>query len=84
MTVNVWPAMVRVPLRGAPVAFASTVNCTVPDPAPFEPAVIVIHGTLLTAVHAHESDAVTATEPDPPPTATGCPAGAMENVQPPS
>src|SRR5213593_3462988 len=74
--------MVSVPLRGAPVAFASTVNCTLPLPAPLVPAVIVIHGTLLTAVHTQPPPEVTVTVPGPPATGTFCADGAMVKVHP--
>ena len=41
MTVTVWPAMVRVPVRAAPV-LAATVKFTVPLPLPEAPLVTVI------------------------------------------
>ena len=51
----------------------------VPGPAPL---VMVSHATLLAAVQAHEaSEAVTATEPVPPPTGAAAVAGATMNVQ---
>jgi len=59
-----------VPLRAAPVVLASTVNSTFPPPDPLPPFVMVIHGAVLTAVHAQPPLVVTATEPVPPPTAT--------------
>src|SRR5262249_51591446 len=63
LAVNVWPAIVIVPLRAAPV-FAATEYVTVPLPVPLLPAVIVIHDALLAAVHAHVvADAVTVTLP---------------------
>src|SRR4029079_7546473 len=50
------------------------------DPLP--PFVTVIHGTVLTAVHAQPPLVVTATEPVPPPTATAWLEGAIAMVQP--
>jgi hypothetical protein len=69
-TVNVWPAMVSVPLRAAPV-FAATAKATVPFPVPGVPLLTVSHGAFAVAVHAHVPlDAVTATEPEPAVSAT--------------
>src|SRR6187551_1998962 len=69
LTVNVWPAMVIVPVRATPV-FAATVKLTDPVPTPAAPAVTVIHdGALLTAVHAHVPPAVTAIAVPAPPAA---------------
>ena len=59
VTVNVWPAMVSVPVRAAPV-LAATLNATVPGPLPLAPLVTVIQVVLLTPVHAHPVAAVTA------------------------
>jgi hypothetical protein len=69
VTVNVWPPIVSVPVRAAPV-FAAALNVTDPLPVPAAPAVIVIHVALLVAVHAHAACVVTATFPVPPPAAT--------------
>jgi hypothetical protein len=69
VTVNVWPAMVIVPVRAAPV-FAATVKLTDPGPVPAAPAVIVIHDALLTAVHAQVPPAVTAIAVPAPPAAS--------------
>ena len=71
-----------VPLRAAPVAFASTVNSTVPPPDPLAPFVTVTQGTELTAVHAQPPPAVTVTDPGPPATGTACVDGAIETVHP--
>jgi hypothetical protein len=69
-TVNVCAPMVSVPVRAAPV-FAAAVNVTVPLPVPDAPAVTVSHGAFAAAVHAQVfADAVTATEPGPPVSAT--------------
>jgi hypothetical protein len=51
--VTAWAAMVKVPERAAPVALVATPTLTVPLPVPDVPEVIVIHGALLDAVHAH-------------------------------
>jgi hypothetical protein len=76
VTVNVWPAMVIVSVRAAPV-FAATVKLTDPVPIPVAPAVIVIHdGALLTAVHAHPAGAETLTNPVPPTSDTEAPLAA--------
>ena len=82
LTVKVWPAMVIVPVRAAPV-FAATVKLTDPGPVPLAPAVIVIHdGALLTAVHAHVPPAVTAiVVPAPPAAAIDSLVGAIVLVQ---
>ena len=49
MTVNVWPAMLMVPVRAAP-GFAATLNATAPLPVPLAPARTVTQATLLLAV----------------------------------
>jgi hypothetical protein len=49
--VNVWPAIVSVPVRTLPAVFAATLYVTVPIPVPLAPAVIVTQPTLLIAVH---------------------------------
>jgi hypothetical protein len=49
-TVTVCPATVTVPVRGGPFVGAIA-NVTLPDPWPAAPAVTVIHGTPLDAVH---------------------------------
>ena len=64
-TVTVWPAIVSVALRAAPV-LALAINITVPEPVAPAPLVTVRNVALLTAVHAHVSTVVTTTEPDPP------------------
>ena len=70
VTVKVWPAMVIVPIRAAPV-LAATVKLTDPVPVPLAPAVIVIHdGALLTAVHAHVPPVVTVIAVPAPPAST--------------
>jgi hypothetical protein len=80
-TVNVCPPIVSVPVLAAPV-FAAAANATVPLPVPDAPPVSVSHGALAVAVHAQvPADAVTATEPEPPVSATLCPVGEIVNVQ---
>src|SRR5947208_7535406 len=64
-TVNVWPAIVIVPLRPAPV-LGATAKATVPPPLPELPFEIEIQGAFETAVHAHPPSVVTAIVPDPP------------------
>src|SRR6266550_5410810 len=80
-TVTVRPPMVIVPDRVDPVV-AATANVTVPAPLPLAPAVMVIHGALLVAVHAQPAPAVTETVPLPPEEGTVCVSGDTANVQP--
>lgn len=69
-TVNVCAPIVSVPVRATPV-FAAAVNATVPLPVPEAPPVTASHGAFAAAVHAQVfADAVTATEPEPPVSAT--------------
>jgi hypothetical protein len=65
VTVNVWAAMVAVPVRAAP-EFAATFSVTVPGPVPDPPEAIVIHPAFGTAVHAHEPPVVTVIVDIPP------------------
>jgi hypothetical protein len=72
--------MVSVPARAAPV-LAPDVKLTVPLPVPDAPAVTVSHGTFATAVHVQvPPDAVTATDPEPPVSATFWLVGAIAIV----
>ena len=57
--------MTKVPVR-AGVGLASAVNVTVPVPTPELPAVMLIHGTLLDAVHAQPACVVTVALKVPP------------------
>jgi hypothetical protein len=57
-TVTVCPPTAIVPDRVGPVV-AATANVTVPAPLPLAPAVMVIHGALLVAVHPHPAAALT-------------------------
>jgi hypothetical protein len=54
------------PVRALPGLLA-TLNVTVPFPVPLEPAVMVIHVSVSTAVQAHPAPAVTAIEKPVPP-----------------
>jgi hypothetical protein len=62
VTVNIWPAIVKVPFRAAPV-LAATLYATVPLPVPVAPEVMVSHDALLVAVHAQPDPLVTVTVP---------------------
>jgi len=69
-TVKDCPAIVSVPVRAAAV-FAAATNATVPLPVPEAALVTVNHGALAFAVQPHVgAEAVTATEPEPPASAT--------------
>ena len=65
MTVTVFPATVSVPDL-APAVVGATVNDTSAEPFPLAPDETSIHGTLLTAVHAHPAAALTLTRDAPP------------------
>jgi hypothetical protein len=81
VTVKVFPAAAMVPVRALLVVLAATLNATLPAPVPEAPAVMLIHGALVAAVHAHVfADAVTAIEPAPPAWAKFCVDGEIENV----
>jgi hypothetical protein len=53
LTVNVWPAIDSVAVRGVVLVLADALNATVPGPLPVAPPVIASHGALLAAVQAH-------------------------------
>jgi hypothetical protein len=55
-----------------------------PPPDPFPPLVILIHGTLLTAVHVQPPLVLTATVPVPPPAGIDCDGGVSVKEHPPS
>ena len=77
---KVWPPMVSVPERAAPV-LAADVKLTVPLPVPDAPAVTVSQGTFAIAVHVQvPADAVTPTDPEPPVSATFWLVGAIVMV----
>ena len=63
MTVNVWPAIVSVPVRDNAEVFAPTPYVTVPSPAPFAPLVTDSHAVFVVAVHVQPALAVTVTVP---------------------
>jgi hypothetical protein len=65
-TVTVWPATVRVPVRGSVAAFAAMVKATVPLPLPLAPEVIVSQESLLVAVQLQPAIVVTVAALDPP------------------
>jgi len=64
--VAVRPAIVSVPLRAGPL-FPATLYVTPPFPVPLALLVIVIHASLLVAVHAQVLAVVTVTLWPPPP-----------------
>ena len=61
--VSVRPAIVSVPVRELVLVLAAIEYATVPEPVPLAPDVIVIHDTLLDAVHAHPLVVVTVAVP---------------------
>jgi hypothetical protein len=65
-TVNVWPAIVAVPLRAGP-AFAATLNPRVPLPVDDGTLVNAIQLAFDVAVHVHVGAVVTAMDPVAPP-----------------
>jgi hypothetical protein len=79
LMVTVWPAIVSVPDRAAPVP-AATVAVTPPLPVPDAPAPIVMKDALLVAVQAHVLPAVTAMVTVPPPLPTEAVAGDTEKA----
>jgi hypothetical protein len=80
--VNVFPAIVSVPVRAAPTFF-DTLKPTLPFPVSLAPDVRVIHESLLTAVHEQPAVVVTCTVgPFPPPAFIDALDGLMEYEQP--
>jgi hypothetical protein len=61
LIVTVWPSIVKVPLRAAPV-FVDTLKVTVPLPLPLAPAVTETQLRVLVVVHAHPLAALTVTD----------------------
>jgi hypothetical protein len=80
VTVMVWPAIVSVPLRLAPVEFAAAVKLTLPPPVPLVGPVIVIQLAFDAAVHAHPGVVAIVADPDPPAAAIACVPGVTENA----
>ena len=76
-TVNVWPAMARVPARAPPV-LAATLNPTDPFPLPLAPEVTSTHPAPLLAVQVQPLPVDTATDPVPPVAAIGELVGLIE------
>ena len=80
----VWPAIVIVPVRAAPV-LAAAVKATVPLPLPLAPAVIVIHCAAEFAVHPQPGGDVTPIGvPAPPVAPTVWLAGVIDDVHEPA
>jgi len=69
VTVNVWPAIVTVPDRTAPVALGLTPIDTDPLPVPDAPAVTEIQSAFALAAHVQVDPVVTPTDAVPPATA---------------
>ena len=69
MTVNVRPAIVRVPVRCVVFGLACTLKPALPFPVPFAPDVTVMNEALLAAVHVQALVVVTVADPVPPPAA---------------
>ena len=65
VTVTVWPATVRVPVRPAVAVLAVALNVTVPLPDPLAPPLTVSQAALLVAVQPHPAPAVTAVVEEP-------------------
>ena len=80
-TVKIWPAIDSVPIRAGPV-FAPLLKVTVPLPVCVAPAVTVIQGSLLVAVHVHPMPLVMAVEPNPPAAPIDCDGGDIREKQP--
>ena len=60
---NVWPAIVSVPVRALVPVFAVALKLTEPLPVPEAPAVTVSHAALLVADQVQPAAAVTADVP---------------------
>jgi hypothetical protein len=75
--VKVCPAIVRVPVRAAPL-FDATLNDTDPLPLPDAPLVTLMNASFADAVQAQPAPAVTATLPPPPVESTDWLFGAIE------
>ena len=66
VTVNVYPAMVIVPVRWLVSLLVTAVKATVPFPVALPAEVIVIQLALIVAVQLQPFCVVTPTRPDPP------------------
>ena len=69
VTVNVFPAMVKVADLANALVFAAAVYVTVPDPVPDAPLEMTTHPAPLDAVQLQSAAVVTATVAAPPPAA---------------
>ena len=65
LTVNVWPPIVRLPLRGGP-AFAPTLKEMLLLPVPEVELVTTIQSNADDAIHVHELPVVSMVVPPPP------------------
>jgi hypothetical protein len=81
VTVNVFPAIVSVPVRCVPFGFALALKLVVPLPDPLAPDVMVSQAALLVAVHPHPAPAETATLPVPPVAPTDWLVGEIPGLQ---
>jgi hypothetical protein len=66
VTETVWPATMRIPVRGEAAVFGSIENATVPLPIPLTPVVIVSQESLLVAVQLQPAAVVTLALVAPP------------------
>ena len=78
---NVWPAIVSVPVRELVPVFAVALKLTEPLPVPEAPPVTVSHPSLLVADHEQPAAAVTADVLAPPAAGIVALTGEMEVVQ---
>jgi hypothetical protein len=78
VTVNVWPEIVRVPLRALVVLFAATDQVTVPAPVPLAGVNVSQAVALLDGVQLQPVLAVTFKAPMPPEETTDALAGEIE------
>jgi hypothetical protein len=83
VTVKGWLATVVVPWRGAPV-FCAITSWTLPFPLPDAPLLIVIHESVVDAVHEQPALAVTVTTTSSPPLLTSLLVGVNAYEHPPA
>jgi hypothetical protein len=81
VTVNIWSAIVIVPVRLALPVFAATLKATDPLSVPEAPLVIVNHAALLTAVHGQPVSIRTETVPLPADDVNVWPLGVIDALQ---